>query len=106
MSSKPTHYVVHIGHQTQTKNKLQRDFAEFLKSLEGHLYTAERLSVLKNLILKNAEDLNFRHYRCQPLKIDFDKCYDNTGLVLRGFPFMVFQINKAYWQLPVDNSQN
>lgn len=91
-----THYYVYVGHSNQTKNKLQEEFNDYLKSLQGKLIDAIKLPVLKKQILQKAQELNDKHNRCNPLVISFENLYTKNGLMISGFYFLTFQILEAY----------
>lgn len=92
-----THYYTYVGHETNTKNKLQEEFKVYLKSLEGILIDAITLPLFKNEILKKAQELNDKHNRCNPIVISFGKLYSNKGLRIDGYHFVTFQILEAYY---------
>ena len=52
MKGKPTHYYCFFGNGTQTKNKLQAEFSEFLRGMEGELYQASDLDKIKRYIIE------------------------------------------------------
>ncbi|WP_163401467.1 hypothetical protein [Flavobacterium fluviatile] len=96
MAKQATHYFVYLGHSTQTKNRLQEEFSNFLTTLEGTLINADRIEDLKQRIIKKATELNEKHKRCAALTIDFSKLYKDNGIYIQGFYFLTFQILKAY----------
>lgn len=96
MSKKVTHYFVYVGHDTQTKNKLQSEFKEFLKSKSGVLVDYHDLNILKLHIINRAKELNAIHNRCTPLEISFYDLHSKNGLMISGFHFVTFQILEAY----------
>lgn len=93
--TKPTHYFVYVGHSTQTKNKLQLEFKQYLESLQGTLIDANKLQELKDKIIAKSIELNEKHKRCTPIKIPFVELYSKKGLMITGFNFIAFHILKA-----------
>lgn len=93
--SQVTHYFVHVGHSTQTKNKLQEEFKNYLESLSGMLVTEPFYGDLTKQIKRKAEELNEKHRRCQPLKIGFSELYSKKGNHITGFYFLTFEILDA-----------
>ncbi len=91
----PTHYFVHVGQSTQTKNALQAEFYEYLKFYKGTLIEETSLWQLQKDIIERCEDLNSKYSRCTPLKIDFTERYSEDGYGLSGFPFLSFNILNA-----------
>ena len=95
---KPTHYFVFTGHGTQTKNKLQKDFKDYLESLGGLLVDAEWLNGLKKLIIDKSIELNRKHHRCTPLNISFcDLAVRKEGYMISGYYFLTFNILAAHY---------
>lgn len=93
----PTHYFVYIGHSTQTKNRQQEEFSNYLNTLEGTLINAENVDGLKEKITAKAKELNEKHKRCTPLAIEFANLYKQNGFYIQGFYFLQFQILKAHY---------
>jgi hypothetical protein len=94
---KVTHYFVYVGHSTQTKNKLQEEFGNYLKSLEGTLITAEKIDDLQWQIRAKSLELNEKHKRCASLVIGFSRLYTKTGFQIDGFYYVTFQILQAHY---------
>lgn len=92
----PSHYFVYTGHSTQTKNKLQKEFMAYLKSLQGKLVYAKQLYKLQNEIKSKEKELNEKYKRCQPLVITFSTLHTKNGYTIGGFPFLTFQVLEAY----------
>lgn len=95
-NKKPTHYFVYVGHGTQTKNKLQKEFNDYLENLSGVLVNANSLSHLKQQIIARSKELNITHKRCAPLNISFSKKHGNDGYMISGFCFLTFDLLNAY----------
>lgn len=93
---KVTHYFVYVGHSTQTKNNLQKDFSDYLKSLSGRLVRTENFEALKKEILEKATNLSKENNRCTPIKISFSYLYTKNGVMINGFHSVTFQILEAY----------
>lgn len=93
----PTHYFVHLGQSTQTKNALQAEFYEYLQEFRGTLIDTQNLSALEYKILVRASQLNEKHKRCTPLQIEFHARHDQNGKALNGFPFLSFNILNAQY---------
>lgn len=96
-ATKPTHYFVYVGHSTQTKNKLQLEFKQYLESLQGTLIDANKLQELKDKIKAKSIELNEKYNRCTPITISFDGLYTKNGFMITGFYFIVFQILQAHY---------
>lgn len=96
MEKTPTHYFVYVGHQTATKNKLQKEFQHYLFSLESTLITADKLDILKENLIAASVELNEKYPRCTPLKVEINKMHFDKGFMISGFYSIVFQILKAY----------
>jgi hypothetical protein len=97
MNKTATHYFVYVGHGTQTKNKLQYDFKQYLTSLDGRLIDAKDLILLQKEIIATAQDLNMLYSRCMPIGISFQKLSTCTGFMIDGFCFLTFQIRPAFY---------
>jgi len=95
MASTPTHYFVHFGQSTQTKNALQAEFYEYLKSFKGTLIKETSLYKIQDQIIGKCEELESKHSRCTPLNIYFTVRYSEDGYALSGFPFLAFNILNA-----------
>ncbi len=93
---KVTHYFVYVGHSTNTKNKLQKEFSDYLKSLSGRLVKEYNFENLKTEIIEQANLLSNQNNRCTPIKISFSDLYTKNGLMINGFHFVTFQILEAY----------
>ena len=96
IEKKVTHYFVYVGHGTQTKNKLQEEFGNFLKEKSGVLIDYYDLDHLKLHIINKSKDFNAMHNRCTPLEIGFEDLYTKNGFMITGFHFLTFQILAAY----------
>ncbi|MBS7234244.1 hypothetical protein KHA90_24920 [Flavobacterium psychroterrae] len=94
---KVTHYFVYVGHSTQTKNKLQEEFCNYLRSLQHTLIDAAKINDLKKEIRLKALELNEKHKRCAALVIGFSDLYTKTGFGITGFYFLTFQILQAHY---------
>lgn len=92
-----THYYIYVGHETNTKNKLQKDFRDYLKLLEGTLIDAIQLQVLKIEIVEAVQKLNDHYNRCSPILVSFESLHSNKGFRINGFHFLTFQILEAYY---------
>lgn len=90
-----THYFVFVGHSTQTKNNLQKDFEKYLRSLEGKLIDKKNLMKLKKQIIDKSNELNEIHKRCTPLNISFSELYSKNGFMISGFYFLTFHLLQA-----------
>lgn len=92
----PTHYFVYCGHSTQTKNKLQKAFDDYINSLAGTIVKAANINQLKKEIIDKSIELNQQHNRCQPLKVSFESKYLDNGYMMSGFYFTTFYLIKGY----------
>lgn len=93
-----THYYVHVGHGTQTKNNLQKDFGSYLRSLEGTLIDKAKLKSFKAAIINHSNMLNAINRRCTLLKISFSDKYSKNGFMITGFDFLSFQLLEAHYE--------
>jgi len=94
---KPTHYFVYTGHGTQTKNKLQEEFKQYLEGLSGVLVNADSIKHLKEQILARSRELNITHNRCTALNISFCELHmRKNSYMISGYYFLTFQILAAY----------
>lgn len=91
---KPTHYFLNSTNETQPKNKLEKDFRQYLLDLEGTLIVLDELTILKKQILAKAEELNAIHKRCKPLNISFWETYKKS-ISISGFYCIQFLIEPA-----------
>lgn len=91
-----SHYFVHVGHSTATKNKLQEEFQKYLSSLEATLISTDKLNILKEEISAKADELNKKYPRCTSLEIKIHPMHFGKGFMLSGFYSITFQILKAY----------
>jgi hypothetical protein len=94
---KPSHYFVFVGHGTISKNKLQIEFKDYLKSLSGILINADKIEKLKDDIVQKSIELNQKYKRCKPLKIGYYNLYGNVGFSIDGFYDLQFHIIEAYY---------
>lgn len=92
---KATHFYTYVGHGTMTKNKLQSDFDQYLKSIEGVLITSNQLNDFKKQIKDKSVELNAKYPRCTPLVISFSELYTNNGFMIGGFYYLTFQLLAA-----------
>lgn len=62
-----------IGMQYVPKNNLHKEVQEYIESLDGSLLSGGEKGVkaFRNLIRNKIVELNRKHYRCQPVEIDF-----------------------------------
>jgi len=95
-NKKPTHYFVYVGHSTATKNKLQEEFHNYLKSLSAKLITADKIASFNQSIIDQSLKLNEQYRRCTPLNIAISKAHFDKGFMINGFYSLTFQILKAY----------
>lgn len=93
----PTHYYLEANNPLQTKNKLQAEFAAYLKSLNSKLIDAGKLSELKNEILTKQTELNAKYPRCTALDISFWNPGGGKKLIISGFYALTFSIHDAYY---------
>ncbi|MDN3675714.1 hypothetical protein QWY99_22020 [Flavobacterium branchiarum] len=96
MEKKVTHYFVYVGHSNATKNKLQDEFENYLKSLSATIIEVNKLEDLKSEIINKSLELNEIHRRCQGLKISIVDMHYSKGFMISGFHSLVFQILKGY----------
>lgn len=90
-----THYFIHLSYCTATKNKLQNDVRDYLKSLDGKLVTAEESVTAQEKIVEHIEALNKKHSKCTPLKVSFWNHIDGRPLSLSGFVAVTFHLRPA-----------
>ena len=95
MKGKPTHYYCYCTDRNKPKNKLQAEFLALLEELNGDLYEANRVDVLKAYILESAKEINEKHSRCTPLHLSFED-YTTENFYLVGFEVALFQLKAAY----------
>lgn len=96
MEKKPTHLFVYVGHSTQTKNKLQKEFHDYLVSLSGKVVDYDQRGNLVNEIINHSKKLNEKHSRCTSLNVDFSPLHTKDGLMITGYYFTIFQILHGY----------
>jgi len=96
MKNNPSHLFVYVGHSTQTKNKLQSEFGDYLKSLSGKVVKYEQRGDLIAQIISQSKVLNEKHKRCAPLNIGFSNIHTKQGMMITGFYFLIFQILFGY----------
>lgn len=75
MKQNVTHYYFEKEFSNNTKNKLEKEFGEFLAKISGKLIHAEDLEKVKKLITEKTEELNQQHKRCKPIEVSFDNNY-------------------------------
>lgn len=90
-----THYFIHFSYSTATKNTLQNQAHDFLKSLDGKLVTIKDLEATTNLIVQHIEHLNQQNPRCKPLKVSFNCHNTSRPFSLSGFEAVVFHLRPA-----------
>ena len=97
MKGNPSFYYCLLDNGTQTKNKLQAEFSEFLRGMEGELYQAANLDVIKRYIIEKAKELNKKYPRCKALEVSF-KQYSKENYIhyLCGIEFNAFRLIPAY----------
>ncbi|WP_395049430.1 hypothetical protein [Flavobacterium sp.] len=95
---KITHYIVNIGHSTQTKNKLQLEFLNYLNTLSGVLVEEKQKNDLICKIIEKSVELSQKYSRCTPISVHFDECYDKTGLKICGFYYMSVKLLYGYYE--------
>ena len=96
MKEKPTHYYCFFGNGIQTKNKLQAEFSEFLRGMEGELYQASDLDKIKRYIIEKAKELKKEYPWCKDLDISFEQYSKKDKHHLCGFEFDNFILMPAY----------
>lgn len=89
---KPTHYFIDADVGNQPKNKLQKEFMEYLVSLNGTLISYDEFIYLSHLIRKKSEELNEEYHRCKPLKVSFWETYKNEFAINSNMSFVQFRI--------------
>lgn len=93
---KPTHYLVITDYGNKPKNKLEKEFLEFLLQLDGTLIEFWKFTTLTSSIRAEAERLNERHKRCKPLKFKFYQILDGDFVINSDMQFVDFIIKAAY----------
>ena len=89
-----THILCHFGHSTQTKNKLEKAFYDYLKSYDGDLFIATDIDLIIKSITLRAVGLSYEHPKCKPIPaISFED--EPQGMIMRGFYPVNFYIYKA-----------
>lgn len=94
---KPTHYFLDATHSTQDKNKLQKEFSEYLHTLNKKLIDTSSLAKLKKDILKKVEELNTKYPRCTPICIWFHENTMTGCMAIHGFYGVTFYIKPAFY---------
>ena len=98
MKGKPSFYYCLLDNGTQTKNKLQAEFSEFLREMEGDLYQASDLDKIKRYIIKKAKEFNKEYPRCKALDVSFEQySKENHIHYLCGIEFNTFRLMPAYF---------
>jgi len=90
-----THYYLDFGYSTATKNKLQNEAHDYIKSLKGKLFVVGDFENVKKQIINTIELLNVQNPRCKPLKVHFWDDRLSGALMLSGFHSVQFHIRPA-----------
>ena len=85
------YYMTYNGHQLATKNKLEKEVSEYIKTLDRTLVHETDLPKFKEEFLKNIDDISKKHPRCKPLKPYWDE-RRNSDIFLSGIYFNHFTI--------------
>lgn len=70
------------GHELVTKNKLQSEVKEYLKSMDRMLIDRDHLPMFKSQILHEISKFNVIHPRCKPVEASGMKLIKTTGYCL------------------------
>lgn len=89
-----TKYVAIDGYSLSTSNNLQKEIANYLKSLDRTLIDKYDLEVYKTIIIKDIEILNLRNKRCKPIKVSWN--FRGNFWHLSGITFKNFNIYGIY----------
>lgn len=92
------YYMTYDGHQLSTKNKLEKEVAEYLKSIDRTLVHKGNLVAFKESVIEKIEEFNKKHTRCKPLKPTWDD-RRNNDIFLSGVyfnHFTIYHVKKVY----------
>lgn len=95
---KPTHYYCDFQSGTQTKNKLQNEFYDFLKGFDHRIYKVEDIVKLQEVVQNKVKELNAKHSRCKPLNASLDNSYlyNNDYSVWTDFAILKFKAGNIH----------
>lgn len=65
-------YLTCIGMTYSTKNKLEKEVADHFKSLDRKIVKGHELDMFKANLNWDIYNLNQKHARCLPVKVDFE----------------------------------
>jgi len=85
------YYMTYNGHQLATKNKLEKEVSEYIKTLDRTLIHEGNLVAFKEMVIEKIEEFNQKHPRCKPLKPYWDE-RRNSDIFLSGIYFNHFTI--------------
>lgn len=66
-----THYYCDAAYSRTAKNKLDKEFQEYLISLNGMIVRADQFTKLTLMIRQRVTELNKKHNRCKPIEVRF-----------------------------------
>lgn len=64
-------YLVYHGYSTQAKNQLEKDFCDYLESIDRMLIADKELEDFKKKILKKYDEFSAINKRCKPVEKSF-----------------------------------
>lgn len=98
-----THYYCQAGYGRTAKNKLNKEFKEYLISLDGMIVCADQFINLTFMIRRRATELNKKHNRCKPIEVRF---FSNAGSGTMNLEFYTqeFFIRPGYLNTKLPNA--
>jgi len=78
-------YMVYMGHSTMAKNKLEKAFYNYLKSIDRTLIEDSKINEFQKQVLTEYDNLCLEHPRCKPIRKEFsNRRTNNPDIVLYG----------------------
>lgn len=89
-------FVCYYGHTTKAHNNLEKDFENYLKSIDRTTVPDEEINEFKKKILDEYTELCQKHSRCKPWPKHFEKGYENPEDMHLRHCNVTFKLLKAY----------
>lgn len=82
-----THFVIYKSNSLRLKNKLEEEVYELIRVWDRHILIIEAISLFKLEFIKQINEINLKHPRCNPIKVEFywpDKSKHDFNVLFQG----------------------
>ncbi len=84
---KATHFIIYKSNALRLKNKLEEEVYELIRKWDRHILIIESISLFKLEFIKQIDEINLKHPRCKPIKVEFywhDKSKHDFNVFFQG----------------------